>query len=64
MTGYLWRVLYETGEIREVTAPNITAALLMTVNIWHPEKVVSIVRMEPASRPEPIPANMVGMVTA
>lgn len=64
MRGYVWRVLFDNGEIKEVTAPNITAALLLTVSVFHPERVVSCVRMEEITRPEEISLERIGVVTA
>lgn len=64
MKGYLWRIAFEDGSIREVTAPTITAAILMSVSIWHMEKVVSAVRLEEIPKTEEIPASAMWMVTA
>lgn len=64
MRGYLWRVLFDNGEVKEVTAPNITTALLLTANVFHPERIVSCVRMEEITRPEEISLNRIEMVTA
>ena len=64
MKGYIWRVLYEDGDIKEVTAPTIMAALLMTMNIWHPERVVSCVRIEEIRRPQEISCDRIEVVTA
>lgn len=64
MKGYLWRILYEGGDIKEVTAPNIMAALLMTANPFRQEGIVSCVRMEEIHRPEAIYSEQIGAVTA
>ena len=64
MKGYLWRILFEDGTVREITAPTISAAILMSVSIWHMEKVVSAVRMEEIPKTEQIPIGDVWTVTA
>ena len=63
MKGYVWRVAFESGSVKEIVAPNITSALLMTVDILHPEKVVSCMRMERVQTEE-IPMNRIAEVTA
>ena len=64
MKGYVWRIAFEDGSVREVTAPSITAAILMTVSLFHQERVVSAVRIEEVLQTEEIPVNRVWAVTA
>lgn len=64
MKGYVWRIAFEDGTVRETTAPTITAAILMTASIWHQERVVSAVRIEEVPQTEEIPVSRVWAVTA
>lgn len=62
MRGYIWRIAFESGEIKEVTAPTIMAAILLAAPVWRQNKIVSAIRLEEA--PEEIPVSMIGVVTA